>query len=74
MKQLRQVIRQLIIEAFTEEDVDAATAADTRDYGPGKWGANAKDIFRQQREADPAIDDICRAPAGALQISIPWLA
>ena len=57
MKQLRQVIRQLIIEAFTEEDVDAATAADTRDYGPGKWGANAKDIFRQQREADPAIDE-----------------
>ena len=57
MNQLRRVIRKLIIEAFTEEDVEAQMATDDRDYGPGKFGANAKDIFRQQREADASIDD-----------------
>ena len=53
---LRKLIRNLITEAFSEEDVRNQMTTDERDYGSGKFGANAKDIFRQQREADPKIN------------------
>lgn len=57
MNNLRRLVRYLILEAFTEKDVRDQMANDPRNYGRGKFGANAKDIFRQQREADPAIDE-----------------
>lgn len=56
MKILRQTIRKLILEKFSEQDVQAHMAGDTRNRR-GKFGAAAKDLFRQQREADPEIDD-----------------
>lgn len=58
MNELRRLIRKIILEAFTEEDVEAAMAGDTRERDNQKtiFGSHAKDLFRQQREADPEID------------------
>ena len=67
MRDLRRLIRNLILEAFTQADVEAQMATDDRDYGVGKFGANAKDIFRQQREANPSIDEFLNSV-----ITIHW--
>ena len=52
------MIRKMILEAFTEEDVEAAMVGDTRQRKNQKtiFGSHAKDLFRQQREEDPEID------------------
>ena len=58
MKYLRKVIRKIIIEAFTQNDVEEAMFGDTRQRKNQKslFGSHAKDLFRQQREDDSIID------------------
>ena len=51
---LRRVIRELMIEAFTEDEVRDQMAQDPKGRS---FGAHAKDIFRQQREDNPDVDD-----------------
>lgn len=62
MNNLRRIIRTLILEAFTQQDVEAAMVGDTRQRANQKslFGSHAKDIFRQQREADPSIDEFLK--------------
>lgn len=54
MKLLRQTIRKLILEKFSEQDVRNKMKGDTRQRR-GLYGAHAKDIFRQQAEDNPEI-------------------
>jgi len=56
--QLRQLIRDLILESFTQQDVEDAMVGDTRQRKNQKtiFGSHAKDLFRQERENDPEID------------------
>ena len=60
--QLRRVIRKLILEAFTQEDVEEAMVGDTRQRENQKtiFGSHAKDLFRQQREENPEIDEFLK--------------
>ena len=51
---LRRVIRELMIEAFTEEEVRDQMAQDPKGRS---FGAHAKDIFRQQREENSDVND-----------------
>lgn len=69
MKQLRRLIRNIILEAFTQNDVEEAMFGDTRQRKNQKtlFGSHAKDIFRQQREADPSIDSFLNSV-----ITIHW--
>jgi len=50
---LRMLIRELVLEAFTEEEVREKMSDDPKGRN---FGAHAKDIFRQQREYDSEID------------------
>ena len=58
MKELRRLVRKLILESFTQEDVEDAMVGDTRQRDNQKtiFGSHAKDLFRQERENDPEID------------------
>ena len=69
MKQLRRLIQELILEAFTQQDVEDAMVGDTRQRENAKtlFGSHAKDLFRQQREADPKIDAFLKS-----LITIHW--
>ena len=63
-RMLRRLIRELVIEAFSEQDVRDQMATDPKQR---TFGQNAKDIFRQQREANPAIDEFLNSV-----ITIHW--
>ena len=69
MYNLRKVVRKLILEAFTQNDVEEAMFGDTRQRKNPKtiFGSHAKDLFRQQREADPMIDRFLKSV-----ITIHW--
>ena len=69
MKTLRRIIQQMILEAFTQQDVEDAMVGDTRQRANQKslFGSHAKDLFRQQREADPNIDEFLKSV-----ITIHW--
>ena len=69
VKELRKVIRKLILEAFTQNDVEEAMIGDTRQRKNMKtiFGSHAKDLFRQQREANPEIDKFLKSV-----ITIHW--
>ena len=57
MKSLRHVIRQIILEKFTEKDVRQKMQGDTRQRAVPRslYGSHAKDLFRQETEKDPKI-------------------
>lgn len=63
-RMLRTLIRKLVMEAFSEQDVRDQMASDPKQR---TFGQNAKDIFRQQREASPEIDEFLNSV-----ITIHW--
>tara|TARA_X000000950_G_scaffold7522_1_gene8225 strand:- start:6977 stop:7777 length:801 start_codon:yes stop_codon:yes gene_type:complete len=69
MNNLRKLISQMILEAFREQDVEEAMIGDTRQRKNQKtiFGSHAKDLFRQQREADQSIDSFLNSV-----ITIHW--